>query len=151
MSLGSRIRHRRLEKGLTQDDIAKHLGMGRSNVGHIENGRTNPTADVIDKIADILDTTSDYLLGRVDDPSITGLTNNAKDKTRSELLQEVTDDPDDYFFLDGYLEASEEEKKELRRAFFEIKKKMRENNIKASKLPSLFDITNDTKKNPKKY
>ncbi|MED2006735.1 helix-turn-helix transcriptional regulator [Brevibacillus borstelensis] len=150
MSLGSRIRHRRLEKGLTQDDIAKHLGMGRSNVGHIENGRTNPTADVIDKIADILDTTSDYLLGRVDDPSITGLTNSAKDKTRSELLQEVTDDPDDYFFLDGYLEASEEEKKELRRAFFEIKKKMRENNIKPSKLPSLFDITNDTKKSPKK-
>jgi len=68
MLLGARIKKIRLEKSLTQDDIATKLGMGRSNVGHIENGRTMPAADVLDKIADILDTTTDYLLGRTDDP-----------------------------------------------------------------------------------
>ena len=44
MSLGKRIKERRLEKGLTQEDVAKKLGMGRSNLGHIERGRTKPSA-----------------------------------------------------------------------------------------------------------
>ncbi|EHQ63628.1 XRE family transcriptional regulator [Paenibacillus dendritiformis C454] len=64
MSLGGRIRTLRLQKNLTQTDIAKRLGMGRSNFGHIENNRVTPSSDVIDKIADILGTTTDYLLGR---------------------------------------------------------------------------------------
>jgi transcriptional regulator with XRE-family HTH domain len=64
MSLGKRIKERRLEKGLTQEDVAKKLGMGRSNLGHIERGRTKPSAEVLNQIASILDTTTDYLLGR---------------------------------------------------------------------------------------
>lgn len=68
MSVGSRIRKRRLEKGLTQMDMGLKLGMGRLNVGHIENGRTEPTAKVLDKIASILDTTPDYLLGHTENP-----------------------------------------------------------------------------------
>ncbi|MBN2980156.1 helix-turn-helix domain-containing protein [Cohnella algarum] len=67
-SLGSRIKKLRKERGLTQDDIGRHLGMGRSNVGHIENGRTIPTSETLDKIANILGTTTDYLLGRSNDP-----------------------------------------------------------------------------------
>lgn len=63
MTLGMRIKNKRIEKGLTQDDIAKHLGMGRSNVGHIENGRTMPSAEVLAKIAAFLGTTANELLG----------------------------------------------------------------------------------------
>ncbi|QRG68559.1 hypothetical protein [Brevibacillus choshinensis] len=62
------------------------------------------------------------------------------------LFNEKLDDPDDYFFLDGYLDAPEDEKKELRRYFFEIKKKMRENNVKTTQTPSLLEITNQIKK-----
>ena len=68
-SLGSRIKQMRVEKGLTQDFIAGQLGMGRSNMGHIENGRTIPSSEALDKIADILNTTTDYLLGRTDESS----------------------------------------------------------------------------------
>lgn len=68
VSLGKRIREIRLKRGLTQEYIAKKLGMGRSNVGHIENGRTMPSAEVLDKIAQILDVSADYLLGRTDTP-----------------------------------------------------------------------------------
>lgn len=68
-TLGSRIKKLRTEKGITQGYIADKLGMGRSNVGHIENGRTTPTSEALDKIADILDTTTDYLLGRTEDQS----------------------------------------------------------------------------------
>lgn len=68
-SLGARIKKLRIEKGMTQDFIASKLGMGRSNMGHIENGRTIPTSEALDKIADILSTTTDYLLGRTEDSS----------------------------------------------------------------------------------
>ncbi|MGM0882085.1 MAG: helix-turn-helix domain-containing protein [Bacillota bacterium] len=64
MSLGTRIKHLRTERGLTQQEIASQLEMGRSNFGHIENDRVTPTSEDLQKIADILNTTTDYLLGR---------------------------------------------------------------------------------------
>jgi transcriptional regulator with XRE-family HTH domain len=64
MSLGTRIKDLRTERGLTQQDIATKLGMGRSNFGHIENDRVTPSSEDLQKLADILHTTTDYLLGR---------------------------------------------------------------------------------------
>jgi transcriptional regulator with XRE-family HTH domain len=72
MSLGERIRDRRKQLGLTQLEIALQLGMGRSNFGHIENGRVVPSSTDLDKIADILRTKSDYLLGKTDNPVVSG-------------------------------------------------------------------------------
>ncbi|WP_400164840.1 helix-turn-helix domain-containing protein [Brevibacillus sp. TJ4] len=72
MSLGSRIREIRKLRNLTQKEIASELEMGRSNFGHIENDRVIPSSDDLQKIADILHTTTDYLLGRTDDPTIPG-------------------------------------------------------------------------------
>lgn len=64
MTLGTRIKQLRIERGLTQQDIATRLGMGRSNFGHIENDRVTPTSEDLQKLTDILQTTADYLLGR---------------------------------------------------------------------------------------
>ena len=68
MSLGNRIRGLRSKKNLTQIEIAQQLNMGRSNFGHIENDRVIPNSNDLDKIANILDSTSDYLLGRTTEP-----------------------------------------------------------------------------------
>lgn len=70
MSLGERIRDRRKQLGLTQNEIAQQLNMGRSNFGHIENGRVVPSSNDLDKLADILKTKPDYLLGKTDNPSL---------------------------------------------------------------------------------
>ena len=67
MSLGKRIRDIRLKRGYTQEFIAKKLGMGRSNFGHIENDRVTPSSEAVQKIADILNVTTDYLYGYVDE------------------------------------------------------------------------------------
>jgi len=64
MSLGARIKELRTKNELTQQDIATRIGMGRSNFGHIENDRVVPTSGDLQRIADILNTTTDYLLGR---------------------------------------------------------------------------------------
>ncbi|MNW54942.1 HTH-type transcriptional regulator ImmR [compost metagenome] len=66
MSLGQRIRKCRKKLGLTQNEIAQQLDMGRSNFGHIENDRVIPSSTDLEKIADILKTTPDYLLGRTE-------------------------------------------------------------------------------------
>nr|WP_020620182.1 helix-turn-helix transcriptional regulator [Paenibacillus daejeonensis] len=64
MSTGGRIKDLRKAAKLTQKQIADQLGMGSSNFGHIENDRVIPSSSDLDKIAEILDTTTDYLLGR---------------------------------------------------------------------------------------
>jgi transcriptional regulator with XRE-family HTH domain len=78
MSLGGRIKQLRTQLGLTQQGIAEQLNMGRSNFGHIENDRVIPSSEDLQKIADILKTTTDYLLGREQNPVPTWAT--SKDK-----------------------------------------------------------------------
>lgn len=64
MSMGFRIKTLRKKAKLTQKQVADQLGMGSSNFGHIENDRVTPSSSDLQKIADILNTTTDYLLGR---------------------------------------------------------------------------------------
>jgi transcriptional regulator with XRE-family HTH domain len=49
--LGGRIRARRTERGLTQEELAHRAGLDYSYVNQIENGRRNPSLDAIARIA----------------------------------------------------------------------------------------------------
>ncbi|MFD2446417.1 helix-turn-helix domain-containing protein [Bacillus sp. CGMCC 1.16607] len=61
---GKKIKEYRLKKGYTQEALAEKLGMKRENISHYERGViTNIPQDIIWKIADILETTPDTLLG----------------------------------------------------------------------------------------
>lgn len=63
--LGIRIKKAREAKGLTQDELAEKLNMkNRASISNYESGRSIPPADVLKNLADILNTSSDYLLGR---------------------------------------------------------------------------------------
>lgn len=59
MTLGSRIALRikkaRIEKGLTQAELAKKLGMSTSYIGQYESGNRKPKQETLLKIADALD------------------------------------------------------------------------------------------------
>lgn len=48
------IRARRLELSLTQDDVARLMGVSQSAYAHIEGGRCNPTIDVVERVAKAL-------------------------------------------------------------------------------------------------
>ena len=52
---GVRVRGLRKETGLSQELFADAIRVGRSNMGKIENGRANPTLEIIVKIARGLD------------------------------------------------------------------------------------------------
>lgn len=64
-TLGTRIRDRRKQLGLTQADLAERLNTSQQQIYKYERGQ-EPTAGVIIKLAHELDTTSDWLLGITD-------------------------------------------------------------------------------------
>lgn len=57
------LKQLRKEKGMTQEDVSKLLGITKSAYGYYEQGKTIPDANGIVRLAQIFDTTSDYILG----------------------------------------------------------------------------------------
>ena len=53
---------------MTQQDLSEVLGISKAAYGWYETGRNNPSLESIVRLADLYDTTTDYLLGRTDDP-----------------------------------------------------------------------------------
>lgn len=62
--VGNRIKGRRLELGLTLDELASRVGYSdKSTLSRVENGKTDIPLKKLDKIAQILDVTPTYLVG----------------------------------------------------------------------------------------
>ena len=69
MELYKRIKKRRIELGLSQEELAKRLGYkSRSSINKIELGENDIPQSKIAKFAKALETTEVYLLGFEDDP-----------------------------------------------------------------------------------
>jgi transcriptional regulator with XRE-family HTH domain len=49
--LGKRIRTLRKAKGWNQDDLAQHMGLGRTYISNIERGRKNPSLRTLEILA----------------------------------------------------------------------------------------------------
>ena len=68
-TISSRIRARREELGLSQEDLAKRLGYkSRSSINKIEMGCQSLTQSKIKAIADALQTTPSYIMGWEEEP-----------------------------------------------------------------------------------
>lgn len=61
------LKNLRLERKLTQQNVADRLEISRSVLSDYESGRVEPTLSVVKKIADFFAVSADYLLGREDD------------------------------------------------------------------------------------
>lgn len=48
------VKEKRLEKKLTQDDLAKKAKVSRTMISKIESGQANPSVETAKKIADVL-------------------------------------------------------------------------------------------------
>ncbi|MBW7477256.1 helix-turn-helix transcriptional regulator [Paenibacillus oenotherae] len=55
-----------MKRGYTQDQMAEQLGMNRANFSNYERDVATPPGETLTKIADMLNTSTDYLLGRRD-------------------------------------------------------------------------------------
>lgn len=62
-----RLRSAREYRGLTQGELATRSGLQPSAVSHFETSTRKPSFDNLHLLAETLDVTIDYLLGRVDE------------------------------------------------------------------------------------
>lgn len=62
VKLGQNLKKIRTKKSITQIEIAKQLGVDRSFVSNIENGKNNPTLSTLAKLAQVLGVSTNELL-----------------------------------------------------------------------------------------
>lgn len=71
----NRIRFLREEAGLTQEVLAKKIGVSRQVLGNYEKEINYPSPDLLCKFADFFDCSIDYLIGRSDDLGVISIAN----------------------------------------------------------------------------
>ncbi len=64
MTIGERIMLLRKKKNLSQSDLGKAIGTSSDIIGRYERGLTNPSIEVIINIADALEVSIDFLVGK---------------------------------------------------------------------------------------
>ncbi len=57
------LKELRIERNLSQADLAKVIGTSQKNISRWENGENDPSAYFVIKVADFFQVTTDYLLG----------------------------------------------------------------------------------------
>lgn len=62
------LRELRTQKGLTQAELSKALQVSASSIGMYEQGRREPDNETLGRIANFFHVSTDYLLGRTDEP-----------------------------------------------------------------------------------
>ncbi len=61
--MNNQIRMARRNAGITQEQLSKSLGINRATLSRYESGEINPPASQLQRIADVLGVSADYLLG----------------------------------------------------------------------------------------
>jgi transcriptional regulator with XRE-family HTH domain len=70
LSFGERLAVLRRRQGLTQSAVASQAGISPNTLARVERGKVQMLrGDTVALLADTLDTTTDYLLGRVQNPA----------------------------------------------------------------------------------
>lgn len=64
-----RLKLVRIQKGLTQEDIANGIGSNKSTISQYETGSRKAEHEKIIKISEYLNISADYMLGLIDDPN----------------------------------------------------------------------------------
>lgn len=88
VNMGEKLKALRLEKKMTQKQVADIIGLAISAVSSYESGSRYPSYDVLVQLSRIFHVTTDYLLGVTDKRNIdvTGL-----DDSEIELISQLVD------------------------------------------------------------
>ncbi len=83
----NRIKELREKRNITQIRLGTEIEVSQETISAYENGRAEPKLEKLIRIADFLNTTTDYLLGRTDNDSpLIDLTYKIVDEQLNELL-----------------------------------------------------------------
>lgn len=91
-----RLRHAREKREMSQSQLAEKAKLQASAVSHFETGARKPSFDNLRHLADALNVTTDYLLGRSEEMEGTGKTAAMLNRHYSGLSDEYLEMADDF-------------------------------------------------------
>ncbi|MFZ5554305.1 MAG: helix-turn-helix domain-containing protein [Bacteroidota bacterium] len=102
MTFGEQIAALRKRKGISQGDLGKAVGTSGDIIGKYERDEVKPSVEVASKIADVLEVSLDFLLGK---------TSLLLDKKTLKRLQDIEKLPENdkqniFYTLDNLIKAA---------------------------------------------
>jgi len=99
MLFGDRLTDIRKKKKISQDELAKKIGVHAPVIGRYERGEVKPSIEVAMNIAEALDVSLDYLVGSTDSQLEKNIIN------RIQNIQKLTDEDKGHLFalMDAFL------------------------------------------------
>lgn len=76
----------RYKAGFTQDELAQKLGISKGSVAMWETNKRTPSTETLIRLADLFGVTTDYLLGRSENPTPDSPANAPQDASRTANL-----------------------------------------------------------------
>ncbi len=105
MSLSERLKKARLEKGYSKSDLAKEINVHYSQIGRYEEKGAQPSADILAKLANALEVTSDFLMnGTSEDLAESSLTDKEL-LNQFKMIEKMTEEKKSVvkIFLDAFI------------------------------------------------
>lgn len=132
MTFGKRLRFLRKRRNLTQKDLADRFNVGESTIGMYERDEREPSFEFVKQLADFFNVTTDYLLGRTDDPNPPGSDSDNEElgtlASINQLIKEYGIEQMGFFDIEKWKQLSEEEIEEIVKHFEWVVHKAREKN-----------------------
>lgn len=121
MAFKERLKEKRKEAGLSQTELAARVGVTSRTIQNYELGTRKPqNVEVVQKLADVLHTTTDYLLGNADRQILAAYVRGGSKAARDveELVSEISG-----LFAGGELDEEEKDAvmAALTRAYWDAK------------------------------
>ncbi len=68
--INERLAELRQQKGVSRRELSFALGLEQSTYGKYELGQRQPSLEILQKLADYFDVSTDYILGKSEDPTV---------------------------------------------------------------------------------
>ncbi|PDY76973.1 helix-turn-helix domain-containing protein [Bacillus cereus] len=86
---GQRLKALRLEKGMTQQQLADFLDIEKSNISRFESGKQSPSSDNRVKMAKLFNVSVDYMLGLSEHKSLDKEKSEKISKEAADLMEKI--------------------------------------------------------------
>lgn len=119
--LSDRLKELRKESSYTQEDMAKKIGITKSAYGYYEQEKTIPDAFTLEKLADIFNVSTDYLLGKTElrnysdyHPTLTAKDERNIEKELEKMMDDLDSGQSGPSFYGGNMELSDYDREVLK-------------------------------------
>ena len=105
MSLHQRLKQARLDKNLSQQELEKLSNVHYTNIGRYERGDAKPSVEVLNRLAQALDISYDYLLNGTLENKADNILMDEKLLIMFKKIERLPDERKNilYEFLDGFI------------------------------------------------